>query len=265
MASPFPGMDPYLEGDMWQEFHDRLANQISMQLLPLLQPKYVALLAKRYVFDRAAVDVLGLPPEQRVVYPDVHVVKIGEAAAVYTDVTPPTVELTSDMGENVPILSLEIRDVAERRLVTVIEILSPVNKRGDGAREYMERRHELLQTRTHLLEIDLVRCGGRIPLEGHYPIAPYYVYLSRFTNRPKTAVWAIQLRDKLPVVPVPLLPPDEDVPLDLQTAVTACFNLVGYERLLNYQESPPPPVFSEADMAWIAAQLAAFERQGQTE
>lgn len=76
MASPFPGMDPYLEGDMWQEFHDRLANQISVQLLPLLQPKYVALLAKRYVFDRAAVGVLDLPPEQRIMYPDVHVVKM---------------------------------------------------------------------------------------------------------------------------------------------------------------------------------------------
>lgn len=265
MASPFPGMDPYLEGEMWQEFHDRLANQISVQLLPHLQPKYVALLAKRYVIDRGAVGVLGLPPEQRVVYPDVHVVKIGEAAAVYTAVTPPTIELNSDMDEEVPILSLEIRDVAERRLVTVIEILSPVNKRGDGAREYLDRRHDLLRTRTHLLEIDLLRRGGRIPLEGRYPVAPYYVYLSRFTNRPKTAVWAIQLRDKLPVVPVPLLPPDEDVPLDLQTAVAACFNLVGYERLLNYHEPPPPPDFSEADAAWVATQLAAFERQEQAD
>lgn len=259
MASPFPGMDPYLEGDMWQEFHDRLANQISVQLLPRLQPKYVALLAKRYVFDRAAVGVLDLPPEQRILYPDVHVVKIGEAAPVYTAVTPPTIVLNSDMGEEVPILSLEIRDVAERRLVTVIEILSPVNKRGDGAREYAERRNQLLRTRTHLLEIDLIRRGGRILLDGHYPIAPYYVYLSRFTNRPKTAVWAIQLRDILPVVPVPLLPPDEDVPLDLQTAVTACFNLVGYERLLNYHEPPPPPAFSETDAAWITTQLAAFK------
>lgn len=261
MASPFPGMDPYLEGDMWQEFHDTLSNEIRAQLLPRLQPKYVALLAKRYVFDRAAVGVLDLPPEQRILYPDVHVVKIGEAAPVYTAVTPPTIELTSDMGEEVPILSLEIRDVAERRLVTVIEILSPVNKRGDGAREYVERRHELMRTRTHLLEIDLIRRGGRILLDGHYPTAPYYVYLSRFTNRPKTAVWAIQLREKLPVVPVPLLPPDEDVALDLLTAVTACFNLVGYERLLNYQEPPPPPAFSEAEAAWIAAQLAMYERQ----
>ncbi|RIK16070.1 MAG: hypothetical protein DCC52_18030 [Chloroflexi bacterium] len=30
MASPFPGMDPYLEGEMWMEFHDRLINQISV-------------------------------------------------------------------------------------------------------------------------------------------------------------------------------------------------------------------------------------------
>jgi hypothetical protein len=53
-------------------------------------------------------------------------------------------------------------------------------------------------------------------------------------------------------VPVPLLPPDEDVPLDLQAAVNACFDLVGYERLLNYREAPPPPPFSESDAAWIA-------------
>ena len=73
MPSPFPGMDPYLEGEMWQEFHDRLANQISTQLMPLLAPKYVALLAKRYVIDRPIMGIFGLPTE-RVFYPDVHVV-----------------------------------------------------------------------------------------------------------------------------------------------------------------------------------------------
>ncbi len=52
MSSPFPGMDPFLEGEMWQEFHVRLASQISEQLMPLLRPKYVALLEKRYVLDR---------------------------------------------------------------------------------------------------------------------------------------------------------------------------------------------------------------------
>lgn len=205
--SPFPGMDPYLEGEMWQEFHDRLANQISSQLMPLLRPKYVALLSKRYGADQSG-------------------------------------------------LGVEIRDVAERHLVTVIEILSPVNKRGSGFQEYVEKRTALLQTETHLLEIDLLRGGEHIPLfGGELPPAPYYVFLSRFTRRPRTEVWPIQLRAPLPTVPVPLplplLSSDADVPLALQTALDRCFALVGYQRLLDYRQPPPPPPFSQADLAWI--------------
>ena len=132
MPSPFPGMDPLLEGEMWQEFHDRLANQISVQLMPLLSPKYVALLAKRYVFDRPALGIFDLTPE-RVIYPDVHVVALPGAEPTAAPggrgiaLTEPAVELPSLLPEEVPLLSLEIRDVAERRLVTLIEILSPVN------------------------------------------------------------------------------------------------------------------------------------------
>jgi hypothetical protein len=36
MPSPFPGMDPSLGEEIWQEFHDRLADQIGAQLMPLL-------------------------------------------------------------------------------------------------------------------------------------------------------------------------------------------------------------------------------------
>lgn len=73
MASPFPGMDPHLEGEMWQEFHETLASEIRAQLLPQLRPKYVALLAKRYVIDRPSVSILDLPPEQRIIYPDIQI------------------------------------------------------------------------------------------------------------------------------------------------------------------------------------------------
>jgi hypothetical protein len=257
MPSPFPGMDPYLEGDLWQEFHDRLANQISNQLLPQLQPKYVALLSKRYVFDRPALGVLDLPPEQRIIYPDAHIVQVKEAAPAYAGTMAPTLEVRSLPAEEVPVLSLEIRDLAQRRLVTVIEILSPVNKRGDGAREYVLRRHDLLQTNTHLLEIDLIRRGGRLHFDEPLPTAPYYAFLSRFDRRPVTEVWAIALRQPLPNLPVPLLPPDEDVVLDLQTAVNACFDLVGYERLLDYDQPPPPPPFAADDVAWINGRITA--------
>lgn len=260
MGSPFPGMDPFLEGELWQEFHDRLANQISNQLLSLLPAKYVALLAKRYVIEQPAISLLSLPPDHRVIYPDVHIAettpRVAEAVADYPVSTPPAATLLSDIDVDVPVLSVEIRDVAERRLVTVIEILSPVNKMGAGAREYYERRKQLLATMTHLVEIDLLRRGLRIPLEGELPPGSYYGYVSRTQKRPYTDVWAIALPDRLPVLPVPLLPPDEDVLLDLQKAVNACFELVRYERLLDYTVPPPPPPLSDEDAAWLAVRLA---------
>lgn len=34
MPSPFPGMDPYLEGHLWPDVHNSLAYLISVQLTP---------------------------------------------------------------------------------------------------------------------------------------------------------------------------------------------------------------------------------------
>jgi hypothetical protein len=240
---------------MWQEFHDRFANQISEQLLPRLKPKYVALLTKRYVIDRSIT-----------IYPDVHVLKetavayaVAPVAVAAPGVSLP-VELRNPLPEHVPHLSIEIRDVAERRLVTVIEILSPVNKHGEGVRDYHEKRMAILATDTHLLEIDLLRHGTRIELDGTLPPAPYYVILSRWTHRPRADVCPIQLRDKLPRVPVPLLPPDPDVVLDLQAALDACFELVGYERLLDY--SQPLADLSAEDAAWVGERVQRVEVEG---
>jgi len=258
MPSPFPGMDPYLEGEMWQEFHQTLASTIRAQLMPYLKPKYVALLAKRFVVDQPALDILDVPGE-RSIYPYVHVVKprISELAALYAveGTTIPTEVIPTLTDEEVPVLSVEIRDVAERRLVTAIEILSPANKRGKGFEDYVERRQNIFKTPTHLLEIDFLRGGRRIPFARKLTPAPYYVFLSRAQNRPNTAVWAIPLQNKLPTVPVPLLSPDPDVPLDLQAAVNACFELVGYENLLDYTIPPPPPELSAEEILWVNAQL----------
>ena len=256
-------MDPYLEGELWQEFHETLAGAIREQLLKILPPQYVALLAKRYVLHRPAIGLLSLPEDHRVIYPDVHVAqtppRVSESAVAYEyqTVTQPTVQLASLVTEEVPVMSVEVHDVANRRLVTVIEILSPVNKMGDGAMEYVAKRAALMGTSVHLLEIDLLRRGSRVIFETDPPPADYYAYLSRFTHRPYTDVWPVRLRDRLPVLPVPLLPPDEDVPLDLQRAVNACYDLVHYERLLDYTAAPPPPPLSEADMSWLREQLAA--------
>ena len=258
--SPFPGMDPYLEGELWQEFHERLANQISEQLMPLLRPKYVALLHKYYALDQSGLGTASDSPAKKAVYPDVQVTEVKETVAPCETIIAPTVELVNHVTEEAPFLRIEIRDVAERRLVTVVEILSPANKRGKGFQKYVSKRADLLTTRTHLLELDLLRGGERIPLlGGDLPPASYYTFLSRFTKRPYTEVWPMQLRAPLPTLPVPLLPPDNDIPLILQAAVDACFELVGYhEYLLDYSQPPPNPSFSEDNQEWVQSIVDRF-------
>jgi hypothetical protein len=265
MAGPFPGMDPYLEGEMWQEFHQTLAHAIRAQLMPLLFPKYVALLNKRFAIEYPASEFVEL--SARSIYPDIHVATSTLSGGLQPmpssgNITAPTIELPS--YEEVPQLSVEIRDTADRQLVTVIEILSPANKIGAGAREYQERRLSLSRAVVHLLEIDLLRIGTRIGLHGTPPGAPYYAYLSRWERRPYTQIWAIQLRDRLPTVPVPLISPDPDVSLDLQAAIVACFDLVKYDFLLRYDLPIPPPDLSPDDAAWVASRLEAFRAQRQS-
>jgi hypothetical protein len=245
-------MDPYLEGDLWQEFHQRLANMISVELMPTLKPKYVALLSKYYVKEQTAVELIDAPMRpRREFYPDVHVLQTGtgSAAAAAAVTTPPTQQMRTVI--QAPKLRVEIRDVAERRLVTVIEILSLANKVGQGAAQYNQKRADLLDTTAHLIEIDLLRAGARIQMPDPYPDADYFVYLNRAETRWFTSLWALQLPERLPAIPVPLLEPDPDVVLDLQAAFTASFDLVGYERLIDYDEAPPAPPFSPAGMQWI--------------
>src|SRR3954466_14708170 len=49
MPNPFPGMDPYLEGDLWTTVHTDLCAEIARQLSPKLRPNYVALSTRRVV------------------------------------------------------------------------------------------------------------------------------------------------------------------------------------------------------------------------
>ena len=73
------------------------------------------------------------------------------------------------MAESVPQLTVEIRNTENRQLVTAIEVLSPWNKRGDGYKEYLSKRRRLLHSTAHLMEIDLLREGERVPMRQPLP------------------------------------------------------------------------------------------------
>ena len=184
MPSPFPGMDPYLEGYLWPDVHHRLATQISDQLMPMLLPRYVARIEIQVVQDATPEADIGI------MYPDVEVIRAHQPGhklpPASTDMGVHTAEALpiTPTSLSVPLLdvemrlaTVEIRDTAHNRLVTSIEILSPVNKREPGLSKYREKRRQLHAANVHILEIDLLRRGQRplvyprIPPErvSHYP------------------------------------------------------------------------------------------------
>ena len=160
------------------------------------------------------------------------------------------------MPEAVPHVTVEIRDTANRQLVTAIEVLSPTNKRGDGREEYLSKRQRFLLSTAHLMEIDLLRAGQRVPMQQRLPPAPYFVLLSRVNDRPITEVWPIALDQLLPVVPVPLLPGDPDVLLDIQQALTNVYNLAGYDLAVDYSKTPEVPLRAQ-ESTWAEERLRA--------
>lgn len=76
------------------------------------------------------------------------------------------------------------------------------------------------------------------------------------TPRGRITAWA--LRSPLPAVPVPLLPPDPDVPLDLQSVFRAAYEPSLYHRRLPYDQ-PLLPALPPADEAWVRQRLREFD------
>lgn len=214
MPSPFPGMNPYFEqAGIWQDFHSEFLSMLRRYLAPQIAPDYIV--------QWEPVGLLEAPAEVHLPTQDVERVRF-----------------------------LAVRDRRGRELVTVIELLSPSNKRaGEDREQYLSKRRELLRSPAHLVEIDLLRGWKAMPADdrpgGEYA---YSVLVSRAERRPSADFWPIGLRDRLPVIPVPLRSPGEAAGVDLQEVLHRTYDGPGYEHFL-YEGSPEPPL-SESDSAW---------------
>lgn len=251
MKSPFPGMNPWLEGYMWPDVHNDLASAIRSLLAPQIAPKYVARLALATIMDSDPESEIGIT------YPDVELLHrldtANEPAVAYggktMSLTEPTIVMPFTLPIPVKFPIIEVRDAANNKLITAIEILSPVNKRNPNLVDYRKKVDDLHKRGVHVMEIDLLRRGTR-PFSTKKAVSHYQMLLLRAQSN-NALIWSVNIQDKLPVLPVPLRKPDLDVFLDLGNAMDIIFERSLYYLSLDYAKDPPPPTFSEGDLAFI--------------
>ena len=148
--------------------------------------------------------------------------------------------------ERIPFLEIFAKD--SREVITVVELLSPTNKYSGPDREaFLRKRLALLNRGANYVEIDLLRGGPRMPIRD-LPRCDYYAYVNRFYTRPDVDFWPISLRDRLPRIPIPVLPEDQDARVDLQEILSSIYDRACY--YLTIYQGKPEPNLSPEDAAW---------------
>jgi hypothetical protein len=257
-------MDPYIEGQGWWGFCTQYIAQLQRALAPLVRPHYVVFIEEHvYLVSEPGIAFGKTRPDAVIAHrpfgAEFGVEHGGEGVALLS----PPVTLRLPQLEIERQVYLEIRRRDTGHVVCVIELLSPINKaRGLGQQEYLTKRAAFLQSAAHLVELDLLRGGERLPMDGPLPPADYYVLLSNAEQRPDCGVWPLRLQDPLPRLPIPLSAGDSPVLLDLQAAFDEVYDAAGYQDMLAYHHGTEPPLTAE-ESAWAADLLAAAGLQHQ--
>lgn len=249
MFSPFPGMDPYLEESRyWRQVHTALIIDIQRYLAHQLQPHYFIEIEQRTYLAVIPPEDTGIPD---VVVIDAYHYPQGNVMVSTPQfvMRPVTAALPMPSPEQVTERYLQIRAVDSQEIITVIEILSPTNKTGGiGREEYLAKRTKVLKTKTHLVEIDLLRSGHPMPMSiGHQ--SDYRLVVSRSQNRPQADIYFFSVRDPIPDLPIPLRPTETEPTLPLNQILHNLYDLARYDLSLNYRHLPNPPL-KAADEAW---------------
>jgi len=257
MPSPFPGMDPYIENQEWEDFHTRLNTVMSEFLAPRVEPRYIVRVERRVYVEHPATQ------ETQARWADVALLRstaAGTAPALEPSLssaaTVAPVECLLPMPQERRETYLVIRERESLEVVTVLETLSPWNKQAgaEGREQYLTKRDQILESRSHLIELDLLRGGLRLPVIGGLPAGDYYAIVSRWRKRPRADVYAWSVRQELPSIPVPLKDGDPDVMLALQSAFTTVYDRARYGLSIDYEAALTPPL-SDVDAVWICEVL----------
>jgi hypothetical protein len=266
MAGLFPGIDPFVEFQSnWPDFHNRLITEICNELGSSLPNSYVARVDER-------VEVVIPERQSSAAYrPDVLIGRFSDSPA--GDQSPPAsttlvaepivAEILDRDPEEIRLTYVEIRALPALELVTVVEVLSPVNKSGQGRRAYLEKRDQLHASRVNLVEIDLLLSGAPLPMKQAIPPGGYYAIVARGARLPLAEIYRWTVRNPVPGMPIPLANGDPDVVIDLGALATRVYDLGRYARTLRFdQPLPESAPLSPEDRAWMDAVVkqASHER-----
>ena len=243
--------EPWLEHPaLWPDVHNSLLAATRDALAPRVAPKYYVGLERRtYLLTTDELVLIGMT--------DVSVAGGGATRppAPSPDApssAPAAVETIVPIADEVGESYLEIHDVAEGRLVTALELLSPANKlHAAGREQLLAKRSATFRTRTSWIEVDLLREGQPMPLGKRIPTSDYRILVSRGSTRPHAQLFCFDLRQPIPEIPVPLLPGDIDVSLDLGAILHETYERARFDLRLRYDRDPKPPLSPE-DRSWAS-------------
>ena len=254
--SPFPGMDPYLEAPRhWKQVHTQLIVEIQKFLAPRLRPNY-HIEIEELTHLTVAPPINGDDSETRVGVPDGIILSSSGRQPTPTQpmaVAPLSVELPSPI--EVKHRYLKVRRNTDNEVITLIELLSPVNKLDNEGREkYLTKRLKILSHLTSLVEIDLLRAGEPMPM--YTDQKSDYRILIRQGWRGSTAdLYMFNIPDPIPDFPIPLQKEDEMPVVPLNEILHDLYEVIGYGYRIDYRKKPPPPRVSSEMLAWIENQI----------
>jgi Protein of unknown function (DUF4058) len=205
MPSPFPGMDPYLEDEaLWPAFQHQLVASLYQVLLPGLVDRYRARIHQRtYVTEEP----------------------------LFTSV------IRQERQEEF----IEVRQRGDGRLITLVDVASPINKTlSHGRAAYHETRRLARAQNASVVELDLCLQGQ--PLLDYsrdgLPEWDYAVTVTRSAQPERYEIYTATLAKRLPRFKVPLAADDRDTVLDLQATVARAFDQGNFAARIDYTRDP---------------------------
>ncbi len=246
MLNPFPGMNPYLEHpELWHQVHNRLIVGIADTIAEQVAPKYFVSIEQRiyqsFEDPQSLVGVADVGVKR-----DVWMSKQSDRLVGAVGVLMKPQQVQVEMPWEVKESYLEVREVATKELITVIEVLSPTNKHmGEGRSFYETKRIKILTSMTNLVEIDLLRSGKSMMIQGA-PKSQYRILVSRSSGRPNADLFAFDLQEEIPDFPVPLRGEMPEPIVSLQSILNETYRRGRLGLLIDYSTDLVPKL-SEGD------------------